>query len=913
MTEALRVLLVEDSPTDAKLVLAALRTIGRPIDHERVQHAATMEAALERQTWDVILSDWSMPGFSALAALDIARRLGPDLPFIIVSGTIGEEAAVDAMRAGAHDYVLKDKLARLVPAVERELRESKVRVRRKQVEEALRVSEARFKCLWDSGIVFISITDMNARIVDVNDAGAAMLGHSRDELLSSGVRWRELTPPGWGAVDDKAVAQLKASGVATPLEKEFLRKDGSRLPILASAAMLDDSAVILIGIDLTERRRAEAAVHAEQARIQALVENSADGITLNTREASFAYVSPAAARIFGCPANDLIGQNIIDYTHPDDREEALDVMRRVREVAGATLTTTHRVVRKDGASRWVEITRTNRLDDPAVAGVVCNLRDITDRKLAEEALAVARDRFAVLVESGLVGIIVAEGTGRIVEANDAFLDTVGYSRDDLRAGLSWASLTPPEWARFNAAATDSLRNQGVARPWEKEYLRKDGSRVPVLVGVARLSDGRNISVSIDLSERKRAEAGRAQAEQALRHSEDQLRQAQKMEAVGRLAGGVAHDFNNVLSVILSYADLIMGDLKANDPMRADMDEIRKAGLRAAGLTRQLLLFSRQQVVEPKVIDLQDVLEGMDKMLQRILGEDVELVSVPSKTIGRVKVDPSHVEQVILNLVVNARDAMPTGGKLTIETANVVLDEQYALTHLPAKAGPHVMLAVSDTGTGMDRATQARIFEPFFTTKEKGKGTGLGLSTVFGIVQQSGGNIWVYSEPGKGTTFKVYLPRVDAEVDVPMATVAPATLRGTETVLLVEDEEQVRTIVLSILRRQGYRVLVAQNAGEALLLCEKHAEAVDLLLTDVVMPQMSGPELASRLVATRPEMKVLCMSGYTDDSIVRHGVLDSGVAFIQKPVTPDSLARKVREVLDNGRGTKDQPPKGERGN
>jgi CheY-like chemotaxis protein len=364
-----------------------------------------------------------------------------------------------------------------------------------------------------------------------------------------------------------------------------------------------------------------------------------------------------------------------------------------------------------------------------------------------------------------------------------------------------------------------------------------------------------------------------------------------------LAGGVAHDFNNVLSVILSYGDFILADLKPSDPLQTDVEEIRKAALRAAGLTRQLLMFSRQQVVEPRVLDLHEVLTGMDKMLQRILGEDVELVSLPPKSIGRVKADPSHIEQVILNLVVNARDAMPKGGKLTIETGNVVLDDSYALGHLPTKTGPYVMLAVTDTGTGMDRETQKRIFEPFFTTKAMGKGTGLGLSTVFGIVQQSGGNIWIYSEPGKGTTFKIYLPRVDQEVDIPRPPTAPATLRGTETILLVEDEEQVRVIALNILRRQGYQVISAQNAGEALLICERHPGAIDLLLTDVVMPQMSGPELAKRLGQTRPDMRVLCMSGYTDDSIVRHGVLETGVAFVQKPITPALLSRKVREVLD----------------
>jgi CheY-like chemotaxis protein len=308
------------------------------------------------------------------------------------------------------------------------------------------------------------------------------------------------------------------------------------------------------------------------------------------------------------------------------------------------------------------------------------------------------------------------------------------------------------------------------------------------------------------------------------------------------------------------------------------------------------------VVESKVLDLHEVLTGMDKMLRRILGEDVEMVILAPEAAGRVDADPSHVEQVILNLVVNARDAMPTGGKLTIETANVVLDEAFARTHLPAQAGRHVMLSVTDTGAGMNRETQTRIFEPFFTTKERGKGTGLGLSTVFGIVQQSGGSIWVDSDPGKGARFTVYLPRVDAEADALREQAPSATLRGSETILLVEDEEQVRAVVLSILRRQGYEVIPVENGGEALLFCEGHAEKIDLLLTDVVMPRMSGPELARRLSAARPGMRVLCMSGYTDDSVARHGVLESGMAFLQKPVTPASLARKVREVLDESPGS-----------
>jgi CheY-like chemotaxis protein len=332
-------------------------------------------------------------------------------------------------------------------------------------------------------------------------------------------------------------------------------------------------------------------------------------------------------------------------------------------------------------------------------------------------------------------------------------------------------------------------------------------------------------------------------------------------------------------------------------MRDEVEQIRKAAVRAADLTRQLLTFSRQQVVEPKIVDLNDILVNMDKMLQRIIGRDVEMLLLCGRSLGRVRADPGSIEQVIMNLAVNARDAMPTGGKLTMETANVMLNEQGASEHLGTSAGPYVMLAVTDTGVGMDRATQARIFEPFFTTKDKGKGTGLGLSTVFGIVQQSGGSIWVYSEPGKGTSFKIYFPHVDEAPDELRPPESPRILRGNETVLLVEDDEQVRAVAGGILRRHGYRVFDAKNGGEAMLFCEMHPDPIHLLISDVVMPHMSGPELARRLVVARPEMVVLCMSGYTDDSVFRHGVMDSDIAYLQKPITPESLTKKVREVLD----------------
>jgi two-component system cell cycle sensor histidine kinase/response regulator CckA len=381
--------------------------------------------------------------------------------------------------------------------------------------------------------------------------------------------------------------------------------------------------------------------------------------------------------------------------------------------------------------------------------------------------------------------------------------------------------------------------------------------------------------------------------------EEQLRQAQKMEAIGRLAGGIAHDFNNLLTAITGYSELVLDSLGSNLRARKYVEQITKAGWRAATLTRQLLAFSRRQVQQLKVLDLNAVVTNFEAMLHPLIGEDIQLETVLQARLGLVKADPGQIEQIILNLTVNARDAMPEGGKLTVETANVELDEAYARRRVSVRPGPYVMLAFSDSGSGMDAETQARIFEPFFTTKERGKGTGLGLATVYGIVKQSGGNIWVYSEPGKGTTFKIYLPQVEgvAEGSEP-ALPRSSILRGSETILLVEDEEMVRTLAREILEAHGYTVSEARDSTEALRICHMHSGSIHLLVTDVVMPGLSGRELAARLGPIHPETKVLYMSGYTDDAVVRHGVLNAGLAFLQKPFSGNAFLRKVREVLDS---------------
>jgi PAS domain S-box-containing protein len=421
---------------------------------------------------------------------------------------------------------------------------------------------------------------------------------------------------------------------------------------------------------------------------------------------------------------------------------------------------------------------------------------------------------------------------------------------------------------------------------ELTAIRKNGREFPVELAVTpiRLADAWSFSAFLrDITERKQLE--------------QQLIQSQKMEAVGRLAGGVAHDMNNVLTAIFGYADLVAEDLPEDAPWRSEIDEIRKAAQRASALTRQLLAFSRQQVLQPIVLSVNDLAEDVEMMLRRLIREDIELRLVLARDAGNVRADAGQLQQVLLNLVVNARDAMPTGGKLLIETTNADLTEEYTALHQPVVPGPYVMVSVSDTGVGMDVETKARIFEPFFTTKEIGRGTGLGLSTVYGIVKQSGGYIWAYSEPGRGTTFKVYLPRVDAPATAPAPQREGGTLAGSETILLAEDDAMLRPLAKGLFEKLGYTVLEAGNAEEALAMARQHRGGIDLLVSDVVMPGASGRELARQLTESRPETRVLYVSGYTDDAIVRHGMLEPGLNFLQKPFTPAGLARKVRDVLD----------------
>jgi len=475
-------------------------------------------------------------------------------------------------------------------------------------------------------------------------------------------------------------------------------------------------------------------------------------------------------------------------------------------------------------------------------------------------------------------------THRVLAVNGAAITHYGYSREEFLALRIEDLRLPEDVPALHRHLATMPSDYHAAGTWR--HRKKDGTLIEVETGGQGITfAGRQAEQVVinDVTERKRLE--------------EQFRQAQKMEAVGRLAAGVAHDFNNLLTAILGTTDLMLEDLAPDDPDREGLLDIRSASERATVLTRQLLTFSRQQVVSPRVLRLSDLVLELEKLLRRLLGEDVAIRVAVAADCGSVKADPGQLEQVIVNLAVNARDAMPDGGRLTLETKNVDLDADYPSDRVTIPAGRYVMLAVTDTGTGMDAPTKARIFEPFFTTKPVGKGTGLGLATVYGAVQQSGGHIWLYSEVGQGTSFKIYLPRVDAvHAPAPVAEAA-VVLDGSETVLVAEDEDAVRQIIERALQARGYRVMVARNGSEALALAGRHAGQIDLLVTDVVMPDMNGRVLSQRLMEVRPAIKTLYLSGYTDDAILHHGVLQEGVAFLQKPFSLGALARKVRDVIE----------------
>ncbi len=634
-----------------------------------------------------------------------------------------------------------------------------------------------------------------------------------------------------------------------------------------------------------EKQRLVHALRESEERYRLVAEHIQDAILLLDLEGRVVFANRRGEELTGYPAAALRNRPISSLLTPEGSEEAASRHEAARVGRGVTSFFETEVIRRDGSRIWVEASVVNMVKDGRVVGRLALVRDITTRRQAEAALRETSQRLQAVVDAAPVSIIAADRAGSVMVWNKSATQLLGWAEGEV-LGKTLPIIPDEKRAEFEAARARNLRGEPTL--YETQRLRKDGSLVDVMTSAAPLTgpDGSftgTLGILVDITER--------------RLLEDQLRQAVKMEGVGRLASGVAHDFNNLLTVIGGRTHLLMGQLPTDHPMRRDLLLIKQTGERATTLTRQLLAFSRKQILEPAVVDLNEVVSGMRSLLERLLGEDIDFVTNLDPGLGKVMADHGQLEQVIVNLAVNARDAMYRGGRLTIATCDVALDESYSRQHVDVPPGAYVSLAVSDTGIGMDQATKARIFEPFFTTKEVGKGTGLGLASVYGIIKQSNGHIAVYSEPGIGTVVRVYFPRTAGAGTAKTEAERDTAPRGTETLLLAEDDLDLRTLTREILELQGYAVLEAGDVEDAIRIAERHEAIVHLLITDVVMPRMSGRALADAVRRHRPNIKVLFMSGYTDDAIVHHGVLDPGTPFLQKPFTLATLGRKVREVLD----------------
>jgi two-component system, cell cycle sensor histidine kinase and response regulator CckA len=767
-------------------------------------------------------------------------------------------------------------------------------------EQALRENEALFRATFERSTFGKSLTGLDGRIIKANQAFADMLGLSIQELQQ--VHFSQITHP-----DDIAEGQqclralLAGERSACRMEKRYQHRDGHLVFADVGVTLIRDQAGtplhFVTGIvDVTKTRLAELTILASEMRYRRLFEAAKDGVLIvDADTGKIVDVNPFILELTGYSHEEFLGRHLWEIGPFKDIAPSKDLFAEL-QAKGYVRYEDLPLKSRDGRKIDVEfVSNVYRVEGQSV--IQCNIRDITLRKQADKAL---REKEFLLSESqrlGHVGSWFWDMHGP-ASWSDEMYRLYGVSRETfIPTAESLVGLLYPDdrsamlgWMAACAAGE---------HPGELEY------RIVMPDGTVRYFLGRGQSVPgagnetahmagtvQDITRQKEADVAREKLEA-------QLRASQKMEAIGSLAGGVAHDFNNLLSVILSYTGFAMDGVVGDDPLKDDLLEIKRAADRAAALTRQLLAFSRKQVLQPVALDLNQTARGLEKMLRRILGEDIDFVQVLALDLGRIMVDPGQIEQVFMNLVVNARDAMPEGGKLTIETSNVEIDEEYALRHVAVTPGSYVQLAITDTGCGMDEQTRARLFEPFFTTKAKGKGTGLGLSTVYGIIKQSGGNIWVYSELGIGTTFKVYLPRDDSATMLVTTKPPPVPRRSTgiETVLVVEDEEALRKVAERSLEGAGYRVLTASDGDEAMLTSARYPGDIHLLLTDVVMPRMSGRTLAQELAKARPAMKVLYMSGYTDDAIVHHGVLDAGTHFLAKPFTAADMTRKVREVLD----------------
>jgi PAS domain S-box-containing protein len=789
--------------------------------------------------------------------------------------------------------------ARFIDVGGKQFRQAIIRdiTERKALDEKLQsMLDAHTAVIESSPAAIVTLTP-EFRVAAWNKAAERIFGWTAEEAVGGPPqfvppdRWQNARAVHERAMRGEVISGLRGLGIC---------KNGGIIPLSISAAGLHDSAghssgVVLDFLDITEQTEAEEALRRNEALYRATFDQAAVGMNYVSLDGRFLRVNPKYCQLLGYSQEELLRIRFQEITYPEDLQEESEQVKRLLSGQGVTTSYNQRCIRKDGSLTWLHVTvsllRSESGEPLHFVGVV---EDVTERLHAEEALRNSEERLRRVVESAPEGILV-ERDRRILYVNAAAVTLFGASSAGELVGRNQLDFARPEDREEIIARSSAVAQRKAVPPAERIFLRMDGTPFPVEVSATPIEyDQQPASLVFlrDISERKHAEAEK-------RRLEEQLLQVQKMESLGRLAGGVAHDFNNHLTVISGYCDMLLANLGPG-PRREEVEEIRAAGLRAGTLTQQLLAFSRKQMAERKPLDLNEVVSESGKMLGRLIGEQVEIVTSLDAGLGQVVADRGQMVQILMNLVINARDAMPSGGRILIETANVDVDQQ-ALPSKDAVAGSFVLLSVADTGVGMSEETLQHVFEPFFTTKSLGIGTGLGLSTVYGMVRQSGGWIHVESRLGEGSRFRIYLPRVAAAAVPAERPPAPSTVTGgAETILVAEDQPEVRRLALRILKSNGYQLLEASSGPEALELSRRHASSIDLLVTDVVMPEMTGRELATRLQKSRPNIKVLYVSGYTADIIGREGVLDEGVDYLPKPFTPAQLAVKVREVLGQSR-------------
>jgi len=787
--------------------------------------------------------------------------------------------------------------------------------------EDLSADARRYQVIAERMIDVAWITDMDLRTVYVSPSIQKVLGFSQKERMVQTVE-EQLTPDSLSLGLDALARELaleKEGGDpqrSATLVLEYYHKDGSTRFMETVMGGIRDAQGLLTGIwgvsrDITDRRRVEEKLRKSEERYRMIVENVHDIVWILGLDLKFIYVSRSNIRVSAYTREEVAAMALSDLIAPESLGLAVKTLSEelAREAGGQPVdpnrsrTLELEVYCKDGSHAWLEVNATfNRDTDGNPMEILAVGRDITERRAMETELQESEKRYRMIVENMHDIIWVMDLSLKYKYRSPSNIRITGYSPEEITSIPAKDQIVPESYALVQTVLAEELEKEFGQEPVdphrsrtiEVEVYHKDGGTVWIEVTGLFIRDDSGKPVEILLSARDITERKRAEEEKA--KLESQLIQVQKLETVGRLAGGVAHDFNNMLGVILGYADLAKRSLAKEHPVLRNLVQIEKAATRSRDITAQLLAFSRKQIINPRVIDLNELVAHTQKLLIRLIGEHIELSVLPGEDLWTIKFDPSQIEQILINLAVNSRDAMPGGGKLVIETKNIILEDSYCKTHIGCTPGPHVRLSVSDNGEGMDKEVQQHIFEPFFTTKEVGQGTGLGLATVYGIIKQNNCSIDVYSEPGYGTTFNIYVPHVSGEREVQEVSEEDPTVTNSGKILLVEDDPMLLEITQEMLESIGYTVIVAKAPLEAISLFEKYDTSIDLVITDVIMPFMSGKELIDKLKEIRPDIKVLFMSGYTADAIAHHGVLEKDMHFLQKPFRVRDLARKVGEIM-----------------